>query len=234
MAGGARSGLGWMILVLALAVPGLLFYNWWSALKAEREKAVAAKAKERIPPGGVFSTPPADAAGKLVNPIAPSTAAAPAPAGGPEDAAAASTVVAATPVAAPSSTPAPAPPSVEPSVSSSVVPVISLRRDPMLSPGDLVRIQQEALERRLAEEALRREQERRNRPAPVKRAPPPETLIELQGIVESPDGDNKAIVNNEVVGVGEVVAGSRIVKITASGVVFEHKGRRFVKGVSRD
>ncbi|MBI5247098.1 MAG: hypothetical protein HY923_07945, partial [Elusimicrobia bacterium] len=78
MAGtGTRGGLGWVILVVALAVPGVLFYNWWSHLKADRDKAVAAKARGRVPDGGVFQASPS---AKLVNPMAPvvSTAAAPA------------------------------------------------------------------------------------------------------------------------------------------------------------
>ncbi|MBI3566421.1 MAG: hypothetical protein HY079_14600, partial [Elusimicrobia bacterium] len=68
-----RGGVGWAILAVALAVPGFLFYNWWSHLKAEHDKGVAAKASKRLE-GGVFQTAPA---GRLVNPIAPSTAAAP-------------------------------------------------------------------------------------------------------------------------------------------------------------
>ena len=76
--GSARGGLGWVILVVALAVPGVLFYNWWSHLKADREKTVAAKARGRVPDGGVFLSSPNN---KLVNPMAPavSTAAAAAP-----------------------------------------------------------------------------------------------------------------------------------------------------------
>ena len=56
--GSARGGLGWVILVVALAVPGVLFYNWWSHLKADREKTVAAKARGRVPDGGVFLSSP--------------------------------------------------------------------------------------------------------------------------------------------------------------------------------
>ncbi|MCR4295257.1 MAG: hypothetical protein NUW21_06960, partial [Elusimicrobia bacterium] len=73
--GSARGGLGWVILVIALAVPGVLFYNWWSGLKAEREKAVAAKARGRVPEGGVFQSSPN---AKLVNPMAPAVSTAPA------------------------------------------------------------------------------------------------------------------------------------------------------------
>ncbi|MDX6768469.1 MAG: hypothetical protein SF051_02985, partial [Elusimicrobiota bacterium] len=71
----AKGGLGWAILAVALAIPGFLFYNWWTHLKAERQKAISQKARGRVPEGGVFSTP-APGAEKLVNPIAASTAAA--------------------------------------------------------------------------------------------------------------------------------------------------------------
>ena len=70
---GGRGGLGWVILAAALAVPGFLFYNWWSHLKAERDHAFSAKAS-KLAAGGVFQTPP-PAAGRLVNPMAASTAA---------------------------------------------------------------------------------------------------------------------------------------------------------------
>lgn len=70
----AKGGLGWAILAAALAIPGLLFYNWWSHLKAERQKSISQKARGRVPETGVFA-PPAPDAGKLVNPVSASTAA---------------------------------------------------------------------------------------------------------------------------------------------------------------
>ncbi|UPT75915.1 MAG: hypothetical protein M0D55_09735 [Elusimicrobiota bacterium] len=58
-AAGTRGGFGWVILVIALAVPGVLFYNWWSHLKAEQARAVAAKAAARVPEGACSPRRPA-------------------------------------------------------------------------------------------------------------------------------------------------------------------------------
>ncbi|MDE2489691.1 MAG: hypothetical protein KGM24_02510, partial [Elusimicrobia bacterium] len=76
MAGGGRGGLGWLVLIAALAVPGFLFYNWWSRLKAAHDHSLSLKVKSRLPAGGVFRAPPA--ADRLVNPISSATAASPA------------------------------------------------------------------------------------------------------------------------------------------------------------
>lgn len=248
-----RNGLGWAILAAALAVPGFLFYNWWSHLKAERHRAISQKARGRVPEGGVFATP-APSAMKLVNPV---SAAAPASAGAatapsvpsalPAAAPAASAPVAAASAAAPEPVPtqAPASPPAEASAGpetaavpapDAAAPPPPLPRDPMISPMDIVRMQQAELERQLAAEALRREQEGA-RPAP-KRVVPVETLVDLQGIVATAGGENKAIINDAVVGVGETVdAGGRsvrVVKISAAGVTFQYRNRRFVKNVSKD
>lgn len=250
--GSARGGLGWVILVIALAVPGVLFYNWWSHLKADREKAVAAKARGRVPEGGVFQSSPN---AKLVNPMAPaaSTAAVAAPAAAPADAA---------PVAAAAAPSAPSDPSVPsaPAVASAatiVAPVASsapaeggqttafavstaafvpLKRDPTLSPFDLVRILEEEEARRKAAEDLENAKKIKVRGPRKPKAVDPTTQINLQGIVSNPDSGFKAIVNDEVLGVGEFVGntGIKIVKITDLGVTFVHQGKKFSKGVSRD
>lgn len=217
---GGRGGLGWVILVVALAVPGVLFYNWWSRLKVEREKAVAVKARGRVPDGGVFQISPSSS--KLVNPmtlIAPavSTVAAKtaAPAAGFE---AAVWIVSTEAV----STAA---------VSITVVP--NLKRDPMLSPFDLVRLKEEENVVRLAQERLEAEHKSTSRRA-GRRAPAPETLIDLQGIISNSEGESQAIINNEVFGVGESVGKFRVLRITAAGVTFEYEGRRFTKSVNRE
>ena len=56
----------------------------------------------------------------------------------------------------------------------------------------------------------------------------------LQGIISAPEGESKAIINNESVGVGEMVGKFRVLRITAAGVTFEYKGRRFTKSVNRE
>ncbi len=248
--GSARGGLGWVILVIALAVPGVLFFNWWSHLKADREKAVAAKARGRVPEGGVFQSSPN---AKLVNPMAPasSTAAVAAPAAAPADAAPASASVTAAPVAAAPSAPAVASAATIDAPAAAAAPVeggqaaafsvstaafVPLKRDPTLSPFDLVRILEEEEARRKAAEDLENAKRVRVRGPRKPKAVDPETQINLQGIVSNPDSGFKAIVNDEVLGVGEFVGktGIKIVKISDLGVTFVHQGKRFTKGVSRD
>lgn len=227
----AKGGLGWAILAAALAVPGFLFYNWWSHLKAERLKTISLKARGRVPAGGVFALP-APSAVKLVNPVAVATAAPAAAAPGTVPDALA--VSSAAPAAVLS--PAAAAP-VDVVAQSSAPEVAALPRDPMLSPMDIVRIQQEELERSLAEERMKEELISRSKPRVIPEIRI-ETYVDLQGIVANPDGGSKAIVNDVVVGVGETFEARgrqvRVLKITAAGVTFQYKNKRFVKHVSRD
>ncbi len=230
--GSARGGLGWVILVVALAVPGVLFYNWWSHLKAEREKSVAAKAHARVPDGGVFQSSPNV---KLVNPMTPAVS---------TDSASgvANAAVIASPVAAATAppTPIPAADSVPAAaVSASTLAVATpLKRDPTMSPLDAVRIAQEEQARRQAAEDLANlnagRQNRGNKKV-AKKKNPVDTL-ELQGIISNPESGFKAIVNNEVVGAGEMIGntGIKVLKINDLGVTFLYQGKRFSKGVSRD
>jgi len=258
---GARGGLGWVILAAALAVPGFLFYNWWSHLKAERDHSISAKAS-KLAAGGVFQTPP-PAAGRLVNPMA-STAA---PAGAPPvlagtastsaPAGAAPALAAVAPaLPGPGGAPGAVPGSalaVAPAAAAALTPAsgaaagaapaaamtastntITLTRDPMMSPMDLVRLREE----QLAKEAQERALAEANKPKPehVHRAPkqkPIETKIELQGIVAKADGENLAIINGSTVNPGEsfTVDGYKgrvkVLKITSSEIMLEHNGRKF-------
>lgn len=248
--GSARGGLGWVILVIALAVPGVLFYNWWSGLKAEREKAVAAKARGRVPEGGVFQSSPN---AKLVNPMAPAvstsaaaeTAALPAdPAGATAAAPADPAGVTAASAAEPQPVPLPSAADSAPAASTetaaaftvSSTTIIPLRRDPTLSPFDMVRLLEEEEARRKAAEDLANASKSRTR-APSKPKPVnPATLVNLQGIVSNAQSGYKAIVNDEVLEVGDFIGETkiRIIKITDLGVTFNYQGKKFTKGVSRD
>jgi hypothetical protein len=193
MAGG-RGGLGWLVLIAALAVPSFLFYNWWSHQKAEHDRGLAVKARSRLPQGGVFQTP-SPASDRLVNPIsstataaAPATStaavaatsAAPAPAGAaavpvPAGAAAPSAAsgalpppsAAALPAASASAVPAAmsAPAAAPGAVSASSGTTIVLPRDPMMSPLDLVRIREAEAEK---ERIARQIWEAAHRPKPKK------------------------------------------------------------------
>lgn len=239
--GSARGGLGWVILVVALAVPGVLFYNWWSHLKAEREKSVAAKAHARVPDGGVFQSSPN---AKLVNPMTPAvstdTAAAPvaAVAAAPSASDAQAAVVAA-PAPVQAAEPVPGASAAVPAASASTAAVAApLKRDPTMSPLDAVRIaQEEQAKRQAAEDLANLNAGRQNRGSKkaAKRKSPIDTL-ELQGIISNPESGFKAIVNNEVVGAGEMIGstGIKVLKISDLGVTFLYQGKRFSKGVSRD
>ncbi|MDE2142588.1 MAG: hypothetical protein KGJ84_09280 [Elusimicrobia bacterium] len=262
--GGRRAGLGWLILAAALAVPGFLFYNFYSHLKADREKGVAAKARSRAAEGSVFQTQPASLRVAVVQ---PSTAAAGGTAALPNGAPAAPAPrqlpgappnpapqpMAAVP-AAPVNPTAPAALNAAPGgagssafrnpggVAVSSAPVLTLSRDPMMSPMDLVREREAELERERNEEAIRRAREEGNRPhrKAVRKEPPIDTRIELQGIIARPDGDNMAIVNGNTVNPGEMIsvdgyaAKVKVLRITSSEVTFEYKNKHFKKSVNEE
>ena len=222
---GRKGGLGWMILVAALAVPGLLFYNWWSRLKAERDKSVAAKARGRMPEGVLFQAVPNPS--KLVNPIASSsTASSPAAAEAAVEAGTAQAAGVSAPPADSSPTQTASFPLSTAAAAQAEPAAPSLKRDPMLSPFDLLRLKEQDARKRSAQDMLKKER----RPRAGFSG---ESSIELLGIISGPSGAPKAIVNNEVVGVGERIGGVRVVRITDMSVTFEYKGKKFTKSVGQ-
>jgi hypothetical protein len=257
-----RGGFVWAILVTVLAIPGFLFYNWWSHLKADHDRGVSAKARARLSDGSVFQKAPAS--GRLVNPMTvsssapaavsapalPSKAAAPAGVRGPVPVAlgnvAAATAAAPAPAAIPpkpvasiSIAPAAAAPTASVQLMASTVTVV-LSRDPMLSPIDTVRLREIDLERVRNEEARRRELEdlKHPRPRQPRKETPIDRRIELQGIVAKPGGASLAIINGATVSNGEQfsVRGYpskvKIIRISAEEVTFDYKGKRFKKRVN--
>jgi hypothetical protein len=256
MAGG-RGGLGWLVLIAALAVPGFLFYNWWSRQKAEHDRSISLNVKSRLLGAGVFRAPPAGE--KLVNPIskAPSAprraAAAPdGPAGGIAPTVASSVASASTLGTAAraalagktvSSAASPAPSSAAASPDASTGTVV-LPRDPMISPYDILRIHEREAEREAREEALKEAAwEAAHRPKAVRRAvqeAPIGDSIQLQGIVARPDGRNMAMINDSTYREGDSFAVDghservKILRISASQVIFQYKKHRFKKTVSAD
>lgn len=236
-AAGAKGGLGWLILAAALAVPGLLSFNWWSRLKAERDRSVSTKARGRAAEGNVFQTAPA--AAKPVNPPAASTTA---PAAAPEAPPVAprppaTPAAAASPATVPSEAPVAA---VAVAASSSPAAVVVLPRDPMLSPLDLAALREAEIAKERARLEIEEANRRANRPPAKRVLPPVEKRIELQGIVATPGGGSLAIVNGATVSSGESfpIAGYagkvRVLKISAMGVTFEYKKRRFTKNVNNE
>lgn len=205
----SRGAAGWAVLVLALCVPGVLFYNWWSRMDKEKKRQLNVSVRKHTE-----AAPFADSENKnkLVNPVA-AQAAAPAPAPAPPLLPS---------LAQPEAAPAPAAP-----VAASTATALPdfPARDPMLSPYDVVRLKRQELEK-----IMRTSDLPSRRIVPVE--PPVENNIDLQGIV-SAGGVNKAIVNGEVVGEGDTVEGAVILKISGRSVVFRHKNRKFTKHVSR-
>jgi hypothetical protein len=229
--GNNRAGLGWAILVVALAVPCVLFYNWWANLKTDREKALASRVRGRVPEGGVFQSSPNT---RLVNPMAASSEAVSAEtARAPVEEKLAAAVTAPVSEAAITQT---APVAIEGAPAAAFV-APPLKRDPTLSPADLVRLAMEEDSNRRAKEDLAdlRKAKRTGKARAVKTAQP-QAAVQLQGIISTPERGYKAIVNNEVVGAGEFVRGTkiRVVGISDFKVTFDYMGKRFSKGVSRD
>lgn len=213
----------WIFPVVILAVPGVMFYGWWSHLNSEQRRQMTMKIRRRTPE--VFTQAP-DANNRLTNPIAAAASTnavpLPVPIAPPAPALAA---------AAPAPVPAPAltqaPPPLPPAPGE---PAVMFTRDPTLSPYDLARIEQKRLETELREAEIRD----RAKNMRVKRSVSIESSIELQGIVSTADAGNKAIVNGDMVGEGEFIGQAKVVRITSQGVVFLHKGRKFTKTISKE
>ncbi len=236
---GGRAVGGWAILAVALAVPGFLFYNWWSHMKAEHEKSTSARSSKAKSDKTIFQT---STTSRLSNPMAPaSTPVTPQHTtvkSSPEKAPPAVTaapasegVPAAMPASSEATLPASAP--VE-TTASEASPTLS--RDPMMSPMDLVRIREEEIRSKEEAERIRRSAQdynhARNRERPI------ESAVELQGIIATHGGAPLAIVNGSTVKLGDQIsvpghaARVKIIKIGSATVTFEYKKKRFNKTVN--
>lgn len=238
-----RSAAAWLVLAAALAVPGFLFYRWWSHLDAESKKQLNMKVRKRLPADEtLFKGAPDDA--RLTNPMAQDAAVSTAPAAlsaGATEAALAAAQVPLSPQDAlilQAQGLGAAPAAADPAASTEAVhvepvlePLAAITRDPTLSPYDVTRLEQLALEKAIREQELRDELSIRTRPK-VRYEPDPRTKVELQGIVSTEEGE-KAIVNGEVVGAGDLISGIKVLQITPRGVVFIYKGKRFTKTISK-
>lgn len=280
-----KGALGWLILMVALAVPAFMFWNWWKLLNNKPREG------SRPAQGPVFEK--TQMASNLQNPLAGQAGAAgPAPAGaGSSTAAAAGTLPqtaqasgapaaavaagtanaaetpapsqapaaaatpatpapppqapAATPPAAPAPGDAAAPPAPGLAASSLADPGLryqpKVHRDPMLSPMDIKKLAEIALEE---EDRKRREQEeleqlKRKKTTVVKvRVKPIEELVTLYGITAVP-GSIAAIVEvsggeSQVVRPGERLSnGVRITKITQTTVHFQHREKRWSRTLAK-
>ncbi|KAF0126590.1 MAG: hypothetical protein FD189_916 [Elusimicrobia bacterium] len=229
---------GWILLAAVLAVPSVLFYNWWTANKAKEAQLAAsqhgvprdffpaqpAPAADSQPlvtsagdtmPHGVPAQSSADdaAAGKQQPdpPVRPAEAEPPAEtpqAGQPAPEASGAGTAGAETVKAGEGSPGAA---------SYFSP--KTKRDPFLTPEDYARIRAEEDRRR------REARDRAQQQVPQKQR---EVLVEsrlnIQGIVGS-----NVIINGEMYARGDTVLGAKIVSIGSNYIIGEHKGRRFRK-----
>ncbi len=212
-----RGAFGWLFFFTVIAVPGLLFYYWWSGFPGRGGSGSSAPIRPQLRPEILFS-PSENPEGKLENFLASEESKPPA---------AAPTEPIAEPAAKePVEEPSPETPASaakedpKPEELGSGLLLADLR-DPTKSPYDHFLIEQRKLE------AIIRKIE--SEPKPVVEQPI-DRLIHLQGII-SINGKNKAIINDHDAGVGDLVGTrtrkARVILIRSNSVLLEYKGRRF-------
>ncbi|HOI43350.1 MAG TPA: hypothetical protein PK523_10430 [Elusimicrobiales bacterium] len=239
------SVMGWLLLAAVLAVPSFLFYNWWSANKAEEARSAASGqavprnffpgqegAKQGTEAGAVPSAgaapraeKPAAAEAAEELPAGTSSQAAPerSPSAAPEAAPRAGAEEPAAAVKPGGEAPA-ARTGTAPEVAKSSVTETSYfrprtKRNPFMTPQDYAMLREQEDMRRAA--AMER---RRANQAP--REVPVESRMTIQGIV----GTN-VIINGEMYSRGDTVMGAKIIRIGTDYIIGEHKGRRFRKAM---
>lgn len=235
--------LGWLLLVGALAVPAVLFYKWWTQMKAtqgvEARQAVPAAAPfsgaapSGAPDGGPTAPvpQPGEGSASAAAPEAPSAA----PVEAPLPLAPAPAVAPAEPAPAPSE---PAEPEEPPQGETPQNPMLAkieympkTSRDPMLSVAD----QRELLKRRMAAEISRQEVQKAAEEPEAPPPPPPKPLcdnFELQGIIGT-GGTIAAIVNDRIVREGDAISGAVVDRLTTRTVVFRKGKKTCMKRVSK-
>lgn len=278
-----KGALGWLILMVALAVPAFMFWNWWKLLNNkpregsrpaqgpvfEKTQMASNFQNPLTGPGQQAANPPAVDASSGAATGAPAQPGAPAPGPAPADpnpsgpgtANAAETPApppGATPAVPPAAPPdgalaqAPTPPADPAAPPLGAPPAAALaepglryqpkvHRDPMLSPMDIKKLAEIALEE---EDRKRREQDELDRlkrkPTRVVKvaAPPIESLVNLYGITAVP-GSITAIVevsggDAQVVRPGDRLSnGVRIMKITQTTVYFQYRAKKWERTISK-
>jgi hypothetical protein len=225
-----KSILTWLIPVAALAVPGFLFYNWWSTLnattRAQLEKKVKSNTGLTLFLGG--SVKP-----QLKNPLTPQPAApvvqSTQTVAGVAKSSQTTVVAVSSGTAVAGANPAAAAAVAQSSAAANgaaAAEAVAIGRDPTLSPYDVVRIETDRMQRENAgheiNAAIRR-------PEHKPKEPPIEDSIELEGII-----GKEVIVNGERYGEGELLMGKvKVLKITPSTVVFIYKNRKFSKSLGQ-
>jgi hypothetical protein len=243
---------GWILLLLVLGVPALLFYNWWSSRKDELPQSTAYKpvhdpnlfkerqegkvvsdtsmalSKQSAMPISVSTPTPTSVGGKstvpegVVHPFKTSV----------EKETTKSTAVFSSAIKnLPSDSTATLVSKQEFKTTPSSGTVSKLTsyympktsRDPTLSPGDYAKI--------IEQEQERLEYERQQRLMELKRLRESNPIykINLQGIVVGASGRSSAIINGEMVSEGGTIMGAKIIKIAIDYVIMEYKGKKYKK-----
>jgi hypothetical protein len=229
-----KNPAGWVVLLLVLALPGFAFYFWWNHLGGNRpapRKLAKAPPFSRVfnaaPPGTKVSIP------RVSNSLG-------APISGPQPGAKSPAITKTTPAvlahpsaSSPSSksllnsgkavaaTPALAATLKSAAQNSQKLTLPNLKRDPTLSPADRQEIY-DLLHPKPKPKIVRRRIKK-------KRGPPIESLIDLSGIIFMSPSNAKAIINGNLMKVGQMVHGAKIIKIEKQKVVFSYHGRKVIK-----
>ena len=228
-------GLGWVLLLGALAVPAVLFFKWWTQMKASQ----AVEARQAVPAAAPFGGTPAPASEPAAAAPAAPAETAPAVAGAadkpqPEPQAQASAPrpeAAAEPPAAAAQPPPEAP--QPPNQPAMLAYMPKTTRDPMLSVADLRALAQERYRKEMSQREVERAAAEPAEKAPS--APPPRPLcetLELQGIIGT-SGDISAIVNDKIVREGDSVGGAVVERLTTRTIVFKKGKKTCMKRVSK-
>lgn len=212
-------------MVVALMIPALLFYKWWTKIDAGKNELILESPAQAASLKPFFKADEEPLPSPSGYKTSVSTRALQAPRAADDPAA--------VPVVSqkqPSDVPAKNAVSlskVAVSTAASVVFAPKINRDPTLSPDDAEKIkerEEEAERSRMLKESARRSVR------PAKREQRIEDIISLQGIVETARG-NKAIINGDMKNEGSVVRGAKIIRINPASVLFEYQGRRFTRKI---
>ncbi len=230
----------WLLPVVILALPGFMFYFWWSHLGGAHKITPIGKLHKSVIPGLFNAAPPdstldnpitSDAHSHLSN-VPPVSSKSPKslstqsvvnkketrPLGGKpsppiqKSSGLTSSLNSPGNVAATKNL-------TKTSGGSSLLPSPQIKRDPTLSPDD----------RRELRDRLKPKRFTRAHIKPKKKEPPIESLLSVQGIIFISPSNVKAIVNGHILRPGELVHGAKIIKILPQKVIFSYKGRQFVK-----
>ena len=248
-----KSFLGWLLLLVALAVPAVFFFNWWTKMEAAKTESSTPQIKKkafgpvRSTQTGGLSNPikkpgETEAVKDMTPPTAVVSSSGSASSQGEMSPQADSTDNARGPMTASearlaaSSPPAGGPAASGVSRKKMRKPQVleynpQTNRDPTLSVLDIKIL---ALREEARRQALMPKPKPNPKPAPApvaKPLPPPVwKQITVQGIISTPNG-RAAIVNDELRYLGDEVLGAVIKKITSSNVIFRYKGKTFYKRV---